>query len=91
MLLVNVGTAPTGGSVVVDILLNGTTIYGTPANRPTIASGQEFAAASGQPTVTQFVGSSNTRSYLQCAITSVGGAGNEGADLVAVLYATRVA
>lgn len=33
----SVGTAPTGAAVVVDVKLDGTTIYGTPANRPTIA------------------------------------------------------
>lgn len=33
------GTAPTGSSVVVDILKNGVSLFTTPANRPTIASG----------------------------------------------------
>lgn len=35
----SVGTAPSGGTVIVDVHRNGTTIYGTQANRPTIASG----------------------------------------------------
>lgn len=33
----SVGTAPTGASVIVDVNKNGTTIYGTQGNRPTIA------------------------------------------------------
>ncbi len=33
----SVGTAPTGAAVICDVNVNGTTIYGTQANRPTIA------------------------------------------------------
>lgn len=33
----SVGTAPTGAAIIVDVRVNGTTIYGTPGNRPTIA------------------------------------------------------
>jgi hypothetical protein len=33
-----VGTAPTGADIIVDVLKNGTTIFTTPANRPTIAA-----------------------------------------------------
>lgn len=33
----SVGTAPTGASLIVDVNKNGTTIYGTQGNRPTIA------------------------------------------------------
>jgi hypothetical protein len=36
---VAVGTSPTGSSVIVDINKNGTTIFTTQANRPTIAVG----------------------------------------------------
>lgn len=34
-----VGVAPTGSSVIVDVLKNGTTIFSNPAHRPQIASG----------------------------------------------------
>jgi len=34
---VGVGTAPTGASIIVDVNKNGTTIFTTQANRPTIA------------------------------------------------------
>lgn len=36
---VNVGTASTSGTPTVDVNVNGTTIYGTQANRPTVAVG----------------------------------------------------
>lgn len=35
---ISVNTAPSGGTVIVDVNRNGTTIYGTQTNRPTIAS-----------------------------------------------------
>lgn len=34
----SVGTAPTGASVIADVNVNGTTIFGSPGNRPTIAA-----------------------------------------------------
>src|SRR3972149_4452477 len=36
-----VGTAPTGASLIVDVNKNGTTIFTTQANRPTIAAGSQ--------------------------------------------------
>lgn len=33
----SVGTAPTGAAITVDVRVNGTTIYATPGNRPSIA------------------------------------------------------
>ena len=36
----SLGTAPTGASVILDVNINGTTIYTTQANRPTIAVSQ---------------------------------------------------
>jgi hypothetical protein len=48
-----VGTAPTGGAgIVVDILKNGTSIYGTPANRPAIAAGATTSQIPALPTGT---------------------------------------
>jgi hypothetical protein len=40
----SVGTAPTGASIIIDIKVNGTTIFTTQANRPTIAA-SAFASA----------------------------------------------
>lgn len=37
----SVGTAPAGAAVLVDVNLNGTTIFSTQANRPTIAAGSK--------------------------------------------------
>lgn len=39
----SVGTAPTGSSIIVDINKNGTTIFTTQANRPTIAIGAAYS------------------------------------------------
>ena len=89
-LVINVGTSASGGSIIADLLYNGTTIFGTPTNRPTIAAGNLWAAA-GSPSVTQFTGSTSVRGYLQFSLASIGGTGTEGADLVATLYATRTA
>ncbi len=48
----NVGTAPTGTSIIVDVLKNGTSIFNTtPANRPTIAVSTN-TAVSGTPDTT---------------------------------------
>jgi len=38
-----VGTAPTGASLIIDVNKNGTTIFTTQANRPTIVSGANHA------------------------------------------------
>lgn len=38
-------TAPTGADLIIDINVNGTSIYTTQANRPTIASGNTFVEA----------------------------------------------
>jgi hypothetical protein len=46
-----VTTAPTGASVIVDVNKNGTTIYGTQANRPTIAA-SSVTAVGGTASVT---------------------------------------
>lgn len=38
-----VGTAPTGASVIVDVNVNGTTIFTTQGNRPTIVIGSNYS------------------------------------------------
>jgi hypothetical protein len=48
-----VATAPTGSGIVVDVLKNGTSVYGTPANRPTIAAGATTSQNPGLPAGTQ--------------------------------------
>ena len=48
-----VGTAPTGANLVLDILKNGTSIFTTTANRPTILAGAtKVAVPTARPDVT---------------------------------------
>lgn len=88
-LIVGAGTTPSGAAIVVDMLYNGTTIYTTQSNRPSISVGGLWGAG-GTPDITQYSGSGSTRGYLQFAVSQVGASGTEGADLVATLYAIRV-
>lgn len=47
-----VNTAPVGASIILDVNRNGTTIFTTQANRPTIAAGATATAAEAVPDVT---------------------------------------
>lgn len=51
--IAGVGTAPTGASVIFDVNKNGTTIFTTQGNRPTIAA-SAFSDTSSTPDVTSF-------------------------------------
>ena len=77
---VMVETAPTGASLVVDVSKNGTTIFSTQTNRPTIASGST-SGTSGTPD-TQAVADGD---YLTFDIDQVGST-IPGADLLIVVY-----
>lgn len=69
----SVGTAPTGASIIVDVLIGGTTIYGTPANRPTIAAaGNTSGKNTGYSTATIADGSYFTVSIVQIGSTVPG-------------------
>ena len=62
-----VNTAPTGATLIVDVHLNGTTVFTTQANRPTIAaSGTDSGVAI--PDVVSFV----TGDYLQFDVDQIG-------------------
>lgn len=50
-----VGTAPTGQPLLVDVNLNGVTVFTTQANRPSIAAGAFKVAAGAVPDVTTLV------------------------------------
>ena len=64
----SVGTAPTGASLIVDVLKNGTSIYNvTPANRPTITAGS-FTALGGTPDTTTFV----SGDYITVSVVQIG-------------------
>lgn len=47
-----VGTAPTGANLIIDVNKNGTTIYSTQGNRPTIIAGATATAAETVPNTT---------------------------------------
>jgi hypothetical protein len=82
---VMVGTAPATQSVIVDVNKNGTTIYGTQANRPTIAAGSN-AATGGTASVTSVAGGD----YLTADIDQIG-TGTVGADLTVMVALRRTA
>lgn len=73
----SVGTAPTGASLIVDIKVNGTSLWSvTPANRPTIA-----AAAKTSGNVTTFDNATITNgSFVTVDVVQVG-SGTPGSDL----------
>lgn len=64
---VSVGVAPTGSSIIVDVYKNGSTIFTTPGNRPTIGVGS-FLDSSSVPDVTSLV----SGDYLTVGIVQVG-------------------
>jgi hypothetical protein len=63
----SVGTAPTGASLLVDVNRNGTTIFGTQANRPTVAAGTN-TALSGTASVSTY----SSGDYFTVDIDQVG-------------------
>lgn len=78
-----VNTAPTGASLIVDVNKNGTTIFGTQANRPTVAAGANAAT----------VGANSVTTYVDGDLLSVDidqiGSTVAGSDLVVVVYVLR--
>ena len=78
-----VGTAPTGASLIVDVNKNGTTIYGTQSNRPTIAA-SSTAANGGTASVTTVT----TGDYLTVDIDQIGST-VAGADLTVIILLKR--
>lgn len=80
-----INTAPTGLALVVDVNKNGTTIYGTQANRPTIAIGGN-AATGGTASVTTFAAGD----VLTVDVDQVGST-VAGSDLVVAIRLQRTA
>ncbi len=79
-----VGTAPTGASVIVDVNKNGTTIYSTQSNRPTISAG----ANSGGPGSTPDVTSLAAGDYLTIDVDQIGST-VAGSDLVVSVIVSK--
>lgn len=75
-----VGTAPSGSAVIVDVNKNGTTVFTTQGNRPTIAAGAKASGAA-VPDVTTFAADD----YMTVDIDQIG-SGTPGSDLVVVLH-----
>jgi hypothetical protein len=71
----SLGTAPTGAAVIVDVNKNGTTIFTTQANRPTVAVGTNTDTAN-NPDVTSLAAGD----YLTIDVDQIGSA-SPGADL----------
>lgn len=80
-----VGTAPTGASVIVDVNKNGSTIYGTQSNRPTIAVSTNSATVGAHTATTVTDGD-----YITIDIDQIGST-VAGADLVVVVRMQRIA
>lgn len=81
-----VNTAPTGASIIVDVLKNGTTIYTTTGNRPTIAISGNATTSEPPPDVTSMVAGD----YLTVNIAQVGST-IAGADLTVFVRYSRSA
>ena len=84
---VAVGTAPTGAAAIFDLVKNGTTVYSTTANRPTVAiSALETAGAgAGVPDVKAFAAGDTIELNVVQVGSSVAGAD---ADVVVAYIAT---
>lgn len=84
--IVDADTAPTGADSIVDIHLNGTTIYTTQANRPTLSDGDTgYYSEAAEPEVTAV----KPGDVLQLIIDQIG-SGTAATELAAVVViATR--
>ena len=79
-----VGTAPTGSSLIVDVNKNGTTIYTTQANRPTVAAAANAGGPGTAPDITTLVAGD----YLSIDIDQVGSS-IAGSDLTVSVIVTK--
>jgi len=79
---VSVGTAPTGASLIVDVNKNGTTIFTTQANRPTITA-SSFSDLTSTPDVTSLA----SGDYLTIDVDQIGST-IAGSDLVVQVFYT---
>lgn len=75
----SVGTAPVGSSIICDVNKNGTTIYTTQGNRPTITTGTNTATAN-SPNITSL----SAGDYLTVDVDQIGSS-TAGADLTVTI------
>jgi len=78
------GTAPAGSSIIIDVNKNGTTIYTTQANRPTVAAGTQTGGPGSAPDVTAL----SAGDYLSVDIDQVG-SGTSGSDLTVSIIVSK--
>lgn len=79
-----VGTAPTGANILVDVNKNGTSIYTTQANRPSVADGQNAGGPGAAPDITALVAGD----YLTVDIDQVGSS-VAGSDLTVTVIVSK--
>ena len=79
-----VGTAPVGANIIVDVKKNGSTIYTTQANRPTIIAGQN----AGGPGVTPDITALSAGDFISIDIAQVGSS-TAGSDLTVAVIVTK--
>ena len=79
-----VGTAPTGANLIIDVNKNGTTIYTTQANRPSITAGSNSGGPGSTPDVTSLAAGD----YLTIDIDQVGST-VAGADLTVTIVVSK--
>ena len=79
-----VGTAPVGASAIFDVHKDGTTIYTTQGNRPTITTGNTDSGSWSAPDVTAF----SANSYFTIDIDQIGST-TAGANLTLMIRCTR--
>jgi hypothetical protein len=82
-IIAQVGTAPTGASVIVDVRKNGTTMFPGGTGRPTIAAGANSSGAAVVPASPNLVDGD----YLTVDVAQIG-SGTAGADLVVEVFLT---
>jgi hypothetical protein len=78
---------PTVSAVVLDVLFNAQSIYGSPAARPQVLAGHRKGTSASRPAIVDFHGTAAEPGVFACSITHVG-SGDPGGDLTLALYLT---
>lgn len=79
-----INTAPTGADIIIDVNLDGVTIFTNQANRPRILAGQFKETADAVPDITAVANDQ----YLQIDVDQVGSA-EAGSDITVFIYYSR--
>ena len=76
---------PTGSEVILDVLYNGRSIYGSLAARPRVYAGRHEGTDVNSPAITDYEGKPGNPGLFACSIAQVG-SGDPGGDLTLALY-----